>query len=209
MDFEQVLCLCLRFSNSRVCLLCRVARLEVYWQYWFFGLHSKLKGLMMMWQASFDLEKQRWELTVHPSGCYTLLGKMLSIPLPETWMLSPAFPLRTIVSKYSCASAIFSCDLNFRNIYGRCAFITDHNLIITSGLAGIHIINTAAPAHFATHLSDRWRNVDMIRIMPLESFCALNPTMRFLCVVLRWALLAGERNGTTLWEPALAPAGVV
>lgn len=117
MAFEQVLCLCLRFSNNRVCLLCSVARLEVYWQYWFFGLHSKLKGLMMMWQASFDLEKQQWELTVHPSGCYTLLGKMLSIPLPETWMLSPAFPLRTIVSKYSCASAIFSCDLNFRNIY--------------------------------------------------------------------------------------------
>ena len=83
----------------------------------FFGLHPKLKGLMMVWQASFDLEKQQWELTVHPSGCCMLLGTMLPTLLPETCMLSLAFSLRTIVSKYSCASAIFYCDLNFRNIY--------------------------------------------------------------------------------------------
>jgi len=58
-----------------------------------------------------------------------------------------------------------------------CAFITDSNLLITSDLAGIHIVNTAAPVCFSTHLSDRWRNVDVVQILPLELFCALNPTV--------------------------------
>lgn len=53
-----------------------------------------------------------------------------------------------------------------------CAFMTDSNLLITRGLAGTHIVNAAAPGQFATHLSDRWRNVDMVQIMPLEPFCA-------------------------------------
>lgn len=77
-----------------------------------------------------------------------------------------------------------------------CAFITDSDLLITSGLARIRIINTAAPVHFATHLSDRWRDVDMIQIRPLESFCALNPTIPACSSALCCAELSWPGRGT-------------
>lgn len=195
MAFEQVLRLCLMFSNNGFCLLVKVGSLKVFCEYWFSGLCPKLKGFMMIWQASFDWEKQQWELTVHPSGWCMLLGKLLHTLLPETCMSSLAFSLRTIVSKYSCASAIFYCDFNFGNICGCCALITDRDLLITSGLAWIHVTNTAASVHFAAHLSDRWRNVDMIQTMPLELFCALNSTVPACCYALCYAELSWPGRG--------------
>lgn len=133
---------------------------------------------------------------MHPLRCRVLLGKMLRTPLPETCMLSLAFSLRTIVSKYSCASAIFHHDLNFYNIDGRPVHLSQ-TATCSSLQAWLEstLLNAAAPVHFATHLSGRWRNVDMVQIVPLESFCALNPTVPACSYALGYAELSWPGRG--------------
>lgn len=119
-----------------------------------FGLLPKLKLLTMIWKVLFDVEKQQLELTMHPSWCSVFLGKMLCAPVPETYMLSLAFWLRKSISKYSGASTIFYHQLNLQNRRTAYAFITDSNLLISSSLARICIINTTAPVRFVTFQAD-------------------------------------------------------
>lgn len=88
--------------------------------------------------------------------------------------------------------------------------MTDSNLLITRGLAGIHIVNAAGPVHFATHLSDRWRNVAIVQIMPLEPF--LLEIQPYQHVPMPCATLSSpvrERDATTPLEPPSGPARVV
>lgn len=79
------------FPNNRVNLLSKASGVLKVLAFW---PTPEAEGLMMIWQASFDLEKQQWD-----SQCLRLLRKLLCVLLPETSMSSQKARLSALKSE--------------------------------------------------------------------------------------------------------------